>query len=287
MVQSFKTLQFAGREFIMSDNWLSFVKMSGTGNDFVMINDMDLSLKTDLNKLALRLCHRRFGIGADGIILIEPATEADFTMRIFNSDGSEAEMCGNGSRCAAQFASSQGIAPGKMKFRTLAGIIEAELSANGAAIKLTDPTGMKKDIPVNIKGIEYMAQFINTGVPHAVIFTDDVESVSVKMLGSAIRYHEVFKPAGTNVNFVQVIDKDAIRVRTYERGVEDETLACGTGAAASALLSAAMRGVSDRPVKVIVPGGELMIDFAFKDGLYKDVWLIGAVEATFKGEVQL
>ena len=271
----------------MSDNWLSFVKMSGTGNDFVMINNMDLGLKTDLSKLALRLCHRRFGIGADGIILIEPAADSDFTMRIFNSDGSEAEMCGNGSRCAAQFAASLGIAGSKMKFRTLAGIIEAELNANGAAIKLTDPTGMRKDIPVNIKGIEYMAQFINTGVPHAVLFTDDVESVSVKMLGAVIRYHEAFKPAGTNVNFVQVIDKGAIQVRTYERGVEDETLACGTGASASALLSAAMRGVSGRPVKVIVPGGELMIDFAFKDGLFTDVWLIGAVEATFKGEVQL
>jgi diaminopimelate epimerase len=271
----------------MNDKWLSFVKMSGTGNDFVMINNMVLGLKADLSKLALRLCNRRFGIGADGIILIEPATEADFTMRIFNSDGSEAEMCGNGSRCAAQFAAAQGIAGSKMKFKTLAGIIEAELNANGAAIKLTGPTGMRKDIPVNVKGIEYMMQSINTGVPHAVLFTDNVDFISVKMLGSAIRYHEAFKPAGTNVNFVQVIDKGTIRVRTYERGVEDETLACGTGATASALLSAAMQGVSGRPVKVIVPGGELMIDFAFKDGLFTDVWLIGAVEATFKGEVQL
>jgi diaminopimelate epimerase len=271
----------------MSDNWISFVKMSGTGNDFILINNMNLSLKTDLNKLGLRLCHRQFGIGADGIILIEPATEADFTMRIFNADGSEAEMCGNGSRCAARFAVSQGIAGSKMKFRTLAGIIEAELNDNGAAIKLTDPTGMKKDIPVNIKGIEYMAQFINTGVPHAVIFTDDIESVSAKMLGSVIRYHEAFKPAGTNVNFAQVIDKGTIRVRTYERGVEDETLACGTGAAASALLSSAMHGVSDRPVKVIVPGGDLMINFKFENGSFTDVWLIGAVDVTFKGEVCL
>jgi diaminopimelate epimerase len=270
----------------MSDNWLPFVKMSGTGNDFVMINNMDLGLKTDLNKLALRLCHRQFGIGADGIILIEPAIDADFTMRIFNSDGSEAEMCGNGSRCAARFAAAQGIAHKEMKFRTLAGIIEAKLIDNGAAIQLTDPTGMRNDIPVNIKGIEYIMQFINTGVPHAVLFTDDVESVSVKMLGSAIRYHEVFKPAGTNVNFVQVVDKGTIRVRTYERGVEDETLACGTGATASALISAA-KGVSNRPVKVMVPGGELMIDFTIRDGSFTNVWLIGAVDVTFKGEIRL
>jgi diaminopimelate epimerase len=271
----------------MSDSWLSFVKMSGTGNDFVMINNMDLGLKTDLNKLALRLCQRQFGIGADGIILIEPASDADFTMRIFNADGSEAEMCGNGSRCAALFASSLGVASSKMKFRTLAGIVEAVLNDNGAAIRLTEPAGMRKDISVGVKGIEYRMQFINTGVPHAVLFTDDVESVSVKVFGSVIRYHEAFKPAGTNVNFVQVIDNGTIRVRTYERGVEDETLACGTGAAASALLSAAMQGVSKRPVKVIVPGGELKIDFKFDDNMFTDVWLIGAVDVTFKGEVHL
>jgi diaminopimelate epimerase len=145
---------------------------------------------------------------------------------------------------------------------------------------------MRNDIPVNIKGIEYIMQFINTGVPHAVLFTDDVESVSVKMFGSAIRYHEVFKPAGTNVNFVQVVDKGTIRVRTYERGVEDETLACGTGATASALISAA-KGVSNRPVKVMVPGGELMIDFTSGGGSFTNVWLIGAVDVTFKGEIRL
>ncbi len=279
--------QLADKEFFMSGNCLSFVKMSGTGNDFIMIDNMNLGLKTDLSRLALRLCHRRFGIGADGIILIEPSDEADFTMRIFNSDGSEAEMCGNGSRCAARFAAGLGAAGSRMKFKTLAGIIEAELNEGGAAIKLTDPTGIRHDIPVNIKGIEYMMQFINTGVPHAVLFTDDAESVSVKMLGSAIRHHEAFKPSGTNVNFVQVIDKGVIRVRTYERGVEDETFACGTGATASALLSAALKGVSEKPVKVIVPGGELMIDFKYKDGSFADVWLIGAVDVAFKGEVLL
>jgi diaminopimelate epimerase len=279
--------QLQGKEFIMSGNCLSFVKMSGTGNDFIMINNMNLGLKTDLNKLALRLCHRRFGVGADGVILIEPSTEADFTMRIFNSDGSEAEMCGNGSRCAARFAAGEGVAGSSMKFRTLAGIIEAELNADGAAIRLTDPTDMRKDIPVSIKGMEYMVQFINTGVPHAVLFMEDVESVPVRIIGGLIRHHEAFKPAGTNVNFVQVIDKGTIRVRTYERGVEDETFACGTGATASALLSTALKGLSERPVKVIVPGGELKIDFKYKDGSFADVWLIGAVDVAFKGEVSL
>jgi len=271
----------------MSGNCLSFVKMSGTGNDFIMIDNMNLGLKTDLSNLAIRLCHRRFGIGADGIILIEPSNEADFTMRIFNSDGSEAEMCGNGSRCAARFAAGQGIAGNRMKFKTLAGIIEAELNRDGAAIKLTDPAGMKKDIPVTIKGMEYMVQFINTGVPHAVLFMDDVESVPVRILGGMIRHHEALRPAGTNVNFVQVVDKGTIRVRTYERGVEDETFACGTGATASALLSAALKDVSDTPIKVIVPGGELKIDFKYKDGSFADVWLIGAVDVAFKGEVCL
>lgn len=271
----------------MSDKWLPFVKMSGTGNDFVMINNMNLHLQTDLDKLAKKLCYRQFGIGADGIILIEPSAEADFTMRIFNSDGSEAEMCGNGSRCAASFAVEQGIAGNEMRFKTLAGIIEAKLNGDNAAIRLTDPTDMRSDITVNIKGIDYILHFINTGVPHAIMFTDNVESVLVTMFGSAIRHHQVFKPAGTNVDFVQVVDEGTIRVRTYERGVEDETLACGTGATASALLSAAMQGVDSRPVKVIVPGGELMIDFSYENGRFSNVWLMGAVDVTFKGEVRL
>jgi diaminopimelate epimerase len=271
----------------MSEKLLPFVKMSGTGNDFVMIDNMGLGLKTDLSKLASRLCHRQFGIGADGIILLEPSDRADFTMRIFNADGSEAEMCGNGSRCAAAFAVSKGVAGREMKFSTLAGIIEARLTDNGAAIRLTDPKDMRRDVIAAVKGIDYTLQFINTGVPHAVLFTDNVDDISVNLIGSAIRYHNVFKPAGTNVNFVQVIDDGTIKVRTYERGVEGETLACGTGATASAILSAEVHGIKGRPVKVFVPGGELMIDFRKENGVYTDVWLIGPAEVTFRGEVPL
>jgi len=271
----------------MNSNWMPFVKMSGTGNDFVMIDNMNLLLKSDLDRLAVKLCHRQFGIGADGIILLEPAEKADFTMRIFNADGSEAEMCGNGSRCTAVFANSLGVAGQEMRFSTLAGIIEAKVTPNGAAIKLTEPRDMKTGITAGVKGIDYTLDFINTGVPHAVFFTEDVEDISVNLLGSTIRYHQVFKPAGTNVNFVQIINDSTIKVRTYERGVEAETLACGTGATASALMSAAVKGITGRPVKVKVPGGELMIDFKFENGRFSDVWLIGPAEVTFKGEVPL
>jgi diaminopimelate epimerase len=146
---------------------------------------------------------------------------------------------------------------------------------------------MKTGIIAGVKGIDYTLDFINTGVPHAVFFTDDVDDISVSLLGSAIRYHQVFKPAGTNVNFVQIINDSTIKVRTYERGVEAETLACGTGATASALMSAAAKGITGRPVKVKVPGGELMIDFKYEEGRFSDVWLIGPAVVTFKGEVLL
>ena len=268
-------------------NELRFTKMEGTGNDFFLINNHRGELKHDWQALAKRYCHRRFGIGADGLIVLEPSPQADFTMRIFNADGSEAEMCGNGARCAAAFAVDQGIAQADMRFATLAGIITAKVHPDTVAIRVTEPHSLKTDITIEIESRSHTLGFVNTGVPHAILFTDDLENLPVDTLGRAIRRHSAFAPAGTNADFVQVVDEGRIKVRTYERGVEAETLACGTGATASAIISHACGRVRRAPVHVNMPGGELMIDFSLADGAYSDVWLIGAVTSVFNGTLRL
>jgi len=271
----------------MDMNELSFTKMEGTGNDFFLINNHRGELKYDWQALARRYCHRRFGIGADGLIVLEPSQEADFTMRIFNADGSEAEMCGNGARCAAAFAVDQDIAAKEMRFSTLAGIIAAKVGPDNVAIRVTEPHGLKTDIVIEIDSRPHHVGFVNTGVPHAILFVDDIDSVPVETLGRAIRRHAAFAPAGTNADFVHVMDEEHIEVRTYERGVEAETLACGTGATASAIISHALGRVSRTPVHVNMPGGELMIDFSLLKGNYSDVWLIGAVTSVFSGIIRI
>jgi len=271
----------------MDMNELSFTKMEGTGNDFFLINNHRGELKLDWQALARRYCHRRFGIGADGLIVLEPSQEANFTMRIFNADGSEAEMCGNGARCAAAFAVDQGIAPSEMRFATLAGVIAAKVGPDTVAIRVTEPQSLDTDIAIEIDSRTYRVGFANTGVPHAILFVEDLGSLPVESLGRAIRRHGAFAPAGTNADFVQVMDEGRITVRTYERGVEAETLACGTGATAAAIISHALKRVSRTPVRVTMPGGELMIDFSFQEGRYRDVWLIGAVASVFSGTITL
>jgi diaminopimelate epimerase len=266
---------------------LSFTKMSGAGNDFIMVNNTGNPLTVDWPSFALRSCALKTGIGADGVILLGRDTETDFSFRIFNADGSEAEMCGNGARCAALFAFQEGIAGKSMRFRTMAGIISARIEDEDIAIRMTDPFGLETGISVEAGGASTIMHFINTGVPHAIVFTDRIEDVSVKDMGRAIRWHERFSPAGTNVDFVQVLGPDTIRVRTYERGVEGETYACGTGAVASAIISSFMEKVSGPPVHVRMKGGDLKIDFSADNGSFRDVWLMGPVMTVFTGEVIL
>ena len=215
-----------------------FVKMSGTGNDFILIDHRKPVLAPEaLADFAAKVCRRKFSVGADGLILIEDSSEADFQWQFFNADGSVAEMCGNGARCAARFAFLQGIAPAEMRFATLAGIIEASVSEQDVAVKMTDPFDLKMNQCIRVEDQEYTVQSIDTGVPHAVVFVDDIDGTDVRVLGNLVRHHQAFMPAGTNVNFAQRQGR-GIKVRTYERGVEDETLACGTGAAACAIIAA-------------------------------------------------
>jgi diaminopimelate epimerase len=263
---------------------IEFYKMSGSGNDFIIIDNMDLSLNVgDLPSFARNVCQRKISVGADGLLLIEPSKLADFKWQFFNSDGSMAEMCGNASRCVARYAYLKGIAPKKMSFETLAGIISAEVNDDVVKVRLTDPSPLKPGIKININGSEMILDCIDTGVPHAVCFIDNVENCSAVDDGRKIRRHEYFQPRGTNANFVSVIDRHKIRVRTYERGVEDETLACGTGDVA-AVLAAAQRDLVDSPVDVTVQSGEtLRIYFSRKNDRFAEIYLEGMVKIVYQG----
>lgn len=264
---------------------IPFTKMNGAGNDFVMIDHRDGALNSSLKDLAPRMCHRHFGVGADGLILIEKSSKADFKMRIINADGSEAEMCGNGARCAVKFAQALGMVGSTMTFETLAGVLHADILDDGrVSIQMSEPFGLNPRIELkDSKGRLWDVGFINTGVPHAMIFVENLDKVDVEGMGRLIRYHEHFAPAGTNVNVVQVIDGNTIRIRTYERGVEGETFACGTGATASAILASLTKDVAT-PVRALVKGGELAIDFQIdNDNNISQVVMTGSAETVFDG----
>ncbi len=268
---------------------LAFTKMTGAGNDFVMLDNRDRRLALSPAQIA-RLCDRRFGIGADGLLLVEPspAEGVDFAMRYFNADGGEAEMCGNGARCFARFAAdiSAWTAPA-MNFQTGAGLVRAEFHGDRVTINLTPPKDIRLNVPIVLRQGAAVAHHCNTGVPHAVLFMDNVQSVNVAEIGAELRWHEDHQPRGTNANFVQVTGPGAIRVRTYERGVEGETLACGTGVAASAILAHLAKGVP-APVRVQVQGGDIL-DVAFETnrGAIANVRLTGPAVKVFTGRINL
>ncbi len=262
-----------------------FAKMCGCGNDFMVIDNRGDVIGDDASAFARRHCERRFAVGADGVLLIEDSDAADFRLRIVNSDGSEAEMCGNGARCAASFAAERGIAPSRMQFETLGGVISAEVGAEQVSIGMGEV--MRPGEPVDLSALErtWHVHPIEVGVPHAVIFVEDVEAVPVDRLGRAIREHDAFQPRGTNVDFVRVLGPDAIRIRTYERGVEAETMACGTGSIGSAIASYLRRSVGPPPVAVEVRGGVLQVDFLDCEDAFRDVLLTGDAVLAYEGEV--
>jgi diaminopimelate epimerase len=263
---------------------ISFWKMSGSGNDFIIIDNRDLSLQVgDLPAFARRICARKISVGADGLFLIEPSASVDFKWQFFNSDGSAGEMCGNGSRCVARYAFLRGIAGQKMSFETLAGIITAEVHGDRVKSRLTDPSPLKIDQKILLDGREIVLDCIDTGVPHAICFVDDPDACDVFDRGRKIRRHESFQPRGTNANFARVIDRHKMRVRTYERGVEDETLACGTGVVAS-VLAAAGRNLVETPVDVTVQSGEILrVYFSGRDGRFEEIYLEGKVKIVYQG----
>jgi len=260
--------------------------MSGAGNDFLVIDHRKALIPKELMaEFARRACRRKFSVGADGLFLIEPSEKVDFKWRFFNADGSEAEMCGNGARCVARFAYMHGIAAARMQFETLAGIIDATVADTLVTIRMTSPHSFRFDRQVEVEGQMLMVHSVDTGVPHAVIFVDDIQATDVVGLGRQLRHHPVFAPAGTNVNFVGR-SADGLAIRTYERGVEDETMACGTGVVAGALIAAA-KGMADSPVAMVTSGGiALTVQFTGSKGEAVDqVLLKGPAHLIYKGEL--
>lgn len=266
---------------------IPFWKISGSGNDFILIDHRKPLISSDeMNRFVSRVCRRGLSVGADGVILIEPSTKADYKWHYYNADGGEVEMCGNGSRCAARFAYLSRIAPAKHTIETLAGIVEAEVLGDRVRVRLPDPSDLRLNLKIEIDGKTYTGHFVNTGVPHVVYFVDDVEKADVIRLGRATRRHSLFAPKGTNANFVSVTDPRSLKIRTYERGVEDETLACGTGAIAAALIGAAL-GKSAPPVSLLTRGRIVLgVDFKEEAGRYKDIFLEGDARVIYKGELQ-
>ncbi len=268
-----------------------FVKMAGAGNDFILIDNRSGIIRTRPAEQAKKLCDRKRSVGADGLILLEKSSAADVRMRIFNPDGSQGEMCGNGVRCLAKFASHKKITKNKLTIETVAGIIQAEIKKNIVKAHLSDPKDLKLNFSLQVNGGSKNLHFINTGVPHTVMVLSSLKDTDVAGLGKEIRFHPHFAPRGTNVDFVSFENIKAslntIAIRTYERGVESETLACGTGSTAGALVAAALKGLKS-PVHVKTEGGEtLKVYFSRSGKLFHDVYLEGPVTTHFEGRINL
>ena len=262
--------------------------MSGAGNDFVLIDNRAQRVKLGREQV-VRLCHRQKGIGADGLMLLVPARNglAEWAWDFYNSDGSVAEMCGNGARCFARFIQRLTGATGPVAFETVAGVIRGRFLGDRVTVDLTQPTDLRLDQQVEVSTGTLTVHSLNTGVPHAVIFVPDADKAMVQRLGSEVRHHQLFAPKGTNVNFVQSLGPGQIRVRTYERGVEGETLACGTGVTASALVASRIHRFGS-PVKVQVHGGDVLeVGFQEAGQSFREVTLTGPAEFVFEGRVEL
>jgi diaminopimelate epimerase len=259
--------------------------MSGTGNDFLLIDNREGVLpEGEVYGFARQVCPRATAVGADGIVLIENSNIADFKMRIINADGSEAEMCGNGSRCTVAFALENNIASTPMTFETLAGIIKGEVKNNVPVVGLGECVLPETFFDFKISNIKKNIYFLNTGVPHAVVPVDNIENIEINSIGREIRFHDKFSPKGTNVNFIQKAG-NGIRIRTYERGVEAETLACGTGATASAIVASQIWGL-ESPVEVGVQSGEFLnIHFNILPDKVTDILLEGKVNFIYEGSI--
>jgi diaminopimelate epimerase len=269
---------------------IHFYKYQATGNDFIMIDNRSGQFSFTVDQIKL-LCHRKFGVGADGLMLIEKHPSLDFNLVYYNSDGSQS-LCGNGSRAAVSMAAALGMVNGKAQFNAYDGIHEAELLPNGIVrLKMN-----------NVKQVQQLKEdyFLNTGSPHYIKFVGSIEEYPVYQEGKAIRYSDNYKPGGTNVNFVELLSENAIFVRTYERGVENETLSCGTGVTAAAL-AASYKGYAS-PVKIGTIGGELLVEFKpgqispqngssshqiGQQDTFTDIFLVGPAKLVFEGDLEL
>jgi diaminopimelate epimerase len=258
---------------------IEFYKYQGTGNDFVMIDNRSNTFPKENIQLIAHLCDRRFGIGGDGLILLENDPEADFKMVYYNSDGNQSTMCGNGGRCLVAFAQQLKVIKNDATFNAIDGLHHASVAEDGiVSLQMIDVLEIKETPDYS---------FLNTGSPHHVQLVEDLEHYNVKENGAAIRYGDLYGKAGSNINFVSKIDDTTFSVRTYERGVEDETLACGTGVTAVAIAMNA-KGVTDATtIDLNVEGGKLAVSFDKKNNVYTNVFLIGPAKFVFKGVIEI
>ncbi|MDR0361307.1 MAG: diaminopimelate epimerase [Planctomycetota bacterium] len=265
---------------------IQFDKMEGAGNDFIMIDNRSGDFP-DSRKVAFvqNYCRRALGIGADGVIFIEQDEEFDFAWDFYNSDGSHAEMCGNGARCASRYAHKIGAAGREMTFRTIAGPIKGQLTERGAKVQLSSAQLPEESVGIEVDGKHVSLWSLNTGVPHAVIRVDEVKDVDVEKLGRSIRRHAYFAPAGTNVDFFTIGDDGVVRIRTYERGVEGETLACGTGCVATSIVAGKFFGKASPVALKAASGEELVVYFELKGAEAINVFLEGGARLIFSGWV--
>lgn len=266
---------------------LHFMKMNGAGNDFVMLDNRSGNVQLTRGQIA-QLCDRHRGVGADGVLLLEPAANgADFRMRYYNADGGEAEMCGNGARCFARFTDRMAGPLQALSFETPAGVIAAALDGENVTLQMSEPKDLRLGLEVEAMGEKIHCHYVDSGVPHVVVPVESIADVCVRELGAALRHHPEFAPRGANVNFIEKRDGNQIAIRTFERGVEDETLACGTGVVASAIVFAATENAAS-PVAVLVKGGdELSVGFARDGNRFDKVTLSGPADFVFEGTVEI
>ena len=265
---------------------IAFYKMSGSGNDFVIIDNREgVVADEQLPGFIAKVCLRRMSIGADGLILIERSESVDFRWRFFNSDGSVAEMCGNGARCVARFAVLNGIAPADLSFETDVGVIEAHVRGDMVKIKMSDPKDLVMNDGIVLANYPVPISRVNTGVPHVVMEVKDLPSANVKGVGREIRFHDQFAPEGTNVNFIAPLNDTMWAIRTYERGVEGETLACGTGNVSAALVLAERYQFPSPVTLKTLSGSDLTIYFKKVDDRYTDVYLEGDARVIYRAEM--
>jgi diaminopimelate epimerase len=260
---------------------LKFTKISATGNDFILFDNRDGKLTGEKHDFFKGICQRRFSVGADGILLIETSEQFDFSLRYFNSDGNIGEMCGNGARASAYYAFKNNIAPAEMSFDVLGVLYRASVADDWVKLFMPPPVEIK-EYPAVLQEDEFEeGGYLNVGVPHYVIFVPDVEKIDVEKIGRKYRHHKYFFPWGTNTNFVQVVNNRTIKIRTYERGVEEETFACGTGTISSAILANKQKKIK-LPMTVQAKGGLLRVNF---DEKVSQVELEGMVNIAYSGEL--
>lgn len=257
---------------------IQFYKYQGAGNDFIMVDNRSLVFPKNNIELIHKLCDRRFGIGADGLILLEPSEKQDFTMVYFNADGKEGSMCGNGGRCIVAFAKKLDIIKNETTFEATDGLHFAKIENDLVNLQMADVENIE---------IYDTHTFLNTGSPHHVSFCDAISNMNVAEMGSKIRYSAPYFEEGTNVNFVEQISGNSFKVRTYERGVEDETLACGTGVTAVAIAANKTNKTAEEKIYIEVLGGKLEVSFKKEGNCYKNVFLKGPAQFVFEGKISV